>query len=560
MYEEYGRMFEVNPVKDITKLRQVNDQFNTGPVIKSGETSHRANELKGAHASSDAFDKEWINSQRCFSRGTGNLVELRTTSPLTNTIKTKGESTNFRIEINDKNRSVDYIQGIRRNESGVSLKQFSKLYAFPSEDAHGPCYDISGCDVYATPSPMDCASEHQYPGGTFTREPFVVPGLLETSDNTPALNSDRSLENRSLEFPALRICQICGEQASGCHYGALTCASCKVFFKRAAEGKQKFLCAGRNDCTIDKLRRRNCPSCRLTRCFESGMSLRARKLGKIKQATPEKSDPVWMIRASAARSVSPTLALQDQNGLLSILALIEPPVVNSGHDPAQPDSAESLLASLNELGERQLVGVVKWVKGVPGFRNLHMDDQLAVIQYSWMGIMVFSLAWRSFKNTNGKMLCFAPDLVFDEQRMQVSSMYEHCVHIQYLSQTMGRLKVTQEEFQCMKSLLLFSLVTEEGLKSQKCFDELRKNYIIELERLVTHTSQGDRGVRLFQLTQLLDSLHWVVMRLHQFTYNLFIKAQSQSMKVNFPDMIGDIISVHVPKILAGVVRPIIFHE
>lgn len=38
-------------------------------------------------------------------------------------------------------------------------------------------------------------------------------------------------------------------------------------------GKQKYLCASRNDCTIDKLRRKNCPSCRLRKCFEAGMSL-----------------------------------------------------------------------------------------------------------------------------------------------------------------------------------------------------------------------------------------------------------------------------------------------
>ncbi|KAK1804225.1 hypothetical protein P4O66_020265 [Electrophorus voltai] len=110
------------------------------------------------------------------------------------------------------------------------------------------------------------------------------------------------MENTRLLFPTFRICQICGEQASGCHYGVLTCGSCKVFFKRAAEGKQKFLCASRNDRTIDKLRRRNCPSCRLKRCIESGMSLgaqpiwfcillpQARKLGKIKQVVTVKRD------------------------------------------------------------------------------------------------------------------------------------------------------------------------------------------------------------------------------------------------------------------------------
>ncbi|KAI4904198.1 hypothetical protein NFI96_000071, partial [Prochilodus magdalenae] len=74
-------------------------------------------------------------------------------------------------------------------------------------------------------------------------------------------------------FPPQRTCLICSDEASGCHYGALTCGSCKVFFKRAAEGKQKYLCASRNDCTIDKLRRKNCPSCRLKKCFEAGMTL-----------------------------------------------------------------------------------------------------------------------------------------------------------------------------------------------------------------------------------------------------------------------------------------------
>lgn len=49
-----------------------------------------------------------------------------------------------------------------------------------------------------------------------------------------------------------------------------------------------------------------------------------------------------------------------------------------------------------------------------GFRNLHVDDQMTVIQYSWMGVMVSALVWRSYRNANGTMLCFAPDLVFNE--------------------------------------------------------------------------------------------------------------------------------------------------
>lgn len=54
---------------------------------------------------------------------------------------------------------------------------------------------------------------------------------------------------------------------------------------------------------------------------------------------------------------------------LNVLEAIEPGVVCAGHDNSQPDSFSNLLSSLNELGERQLVYVVKWAKALPGERR-----------------------------------------------------------------------------------------------------------------------------------------------------------------------------------------------
>lgn len=52
-------------------------------------------------------------------------------------------------------------------------------------------------------------------------------------------------------------------------------------------------------------------------------------------------------------------------------------------------------------------------------------------------------------------------------------------------------------------------VPMEGLKSQRCFDELRTSYIKELDRLVSHRGETTRTQRLFQLTELLDYLQSV---------------------------------------------------
>lgn len=401
-----------------------------------------------------------------------------------------------------------------------------------------------------------------YPNSNYMK-PEVGEWLDVAYNDTRVEPSREHMFPMEFFFPPQRTCLICSDEASGCHYGALTCGSCKVFFKRAAEvGKHKYLCASKNDCTIDKLRRKNCPSCRLRKCFEAGMTLGARKLKKIGQQKNQEEDHPIQEHSEVIQNPAPTsgLSYNSQVVFLNILESIEPEVVNAGHDYGQPDSAATLLTSLNELGERQLVKVVKWAKGLPGFRNLHVDDQMTVIQHSWMGVMVFALGWRSYKNVNGRMLYFAPDLVFNENRMHVSSMYEHCIRMRHLSQELLLLQITHEEFLCMKALLLFSILPVEGLKSQKYFDELRLTYINELDRLINYGMANNRPQRFYQLTRLLDSLQMTVKKLHQFTFDLFVQAQSLHTKVSFPEMIGEIISVHVPKILAGLAKPILFHQ
>ncbi|KAM8954449.1 androgen receptor [Pelodytes ibericus] len=423
----------------------------------------------------------------------------------------------------------------------------------------------------------DFPSDTWYPGPAMLgRVPYGSPMKTEMTpwmEGYPGAFGDVRLEPGrdhllpiDYYFPPQKTCLICGDEASGCHYGALTCGSCKVFFKRAAEGKQKYLCASRNDCTIDKFRRKNCPSCRLRKCYEAGMTLGARKLKKLGNLKAQEELEGSSGQGESSRDMTPNMSIPQLEGyscqpiFLNVLEAIEPIVVCAGHDNNQPDSFALLLSSLNELGERQLVHVVKWAKALPGFRNLHVNDQMTVIQYSWMGLMIFAMGWRSFKNVNSRMLYFAPDLVFNEYRMHKSRMYSQCIRMRHLAQEFGWLQITPEEFLCMKALLLFSIIPVEGLKDQKCFDELRMNYIKELDRVISckRNNPAASSRRFFQLTKLLDSVQPIARELHQFTFDLFVKAQMVS--VDFPEMMSEIISVQVPKILSGRVKPLYFHS
>lgn len=108
----------------------------------------------------------------------------------------------------------------------------------------------------------------------------------------------------------------------------------------------------------------------VNRASISFLCFSARKLKKIgQQRNPEEDHPVQE-HVEAMQNISPKTGVNfnSQVVFINILESIEPEVVNAGHDYGQPDSAATLLTSLNELGERQLVKVVKWAKGLPGRR------------------------------------------------------------------------------------------------------------------------------------------------------------------------------------------------
>ncbi|XP_062488690.1 nuclear receptor subfamily 2 group F member 5-like [Pezoporus occidentalis] len=66
-------------------------------------------------------------------------------------------------------------------------------------------------------------------------------------------------------------CRVCGDRASGKHYGQVTCEGCKSFFKRSVRRNLAYSCRGGRDCPVDQPHRNQCQYCRLRKCLRVGM-------------------------------------------------------------------------------------------------------------------------------------------------------------------------------------------------------------------------------------------------------------------------------------------------
>ncbi|XP_063704782.1 nuclear hormone receptor HR96 [Culicoides brevitarsis] len=95
--------------------------------------------------------------------------------------------------------------------------------------------------------------------------------MSESNTDKMADNGDTGSPKSSARQSRGRTCQVCGDKALGYNFNAVTCESCKAFFRRNALTKKEFTCPFNQNCEITVVTRRFCQKCRLTRCFDIGM-------------------------------------------------------------------------------------------------------------------------------------------------------------------------------------------------------------------------------------------------------------------------------------------------
>uniref|UniRef100_A0A8C2A5J6 Nuclear receptor subfamily 2, group C, member 2 n=1 Tax=Cyprinus carpio TaxID=7962 RepID=A0A8C2A5J6_CYPCA len=163
-----------------------------------------------------------------------------------------------RIQIVTEQQTGQKIQIVTALDSTVPKQQF--ILAAP---------DGSSAGKVLLASPEGTSAKQLI----FATADSLVPGRIQFL--TDAVSVERLLgkgADMSRSQP-IEYCVVCGDKASGRHYGAVSCEGCKGFFKRSVRKSLTYSCRSNQDCVVNKHHRNRCQFCRLRKCLEMGMKM-----------------------------------------------------------------------------------------------------------------------------------------------------------------------------------------------------------------------------------------------------------------------------------------------
>lgn len=220
-----------------------------------------------------------------------------------------------------------------------------------------------------------------------------------------------------------KTCLVCGDKALGYNFNAVSCESCKAFFRRNAFKEIRGRCEGKCEVTVES--RSYCKHCRLQKCFVIGMKRELILNEQQKQQRRVKIHENRLRRqgvpvsTSADEGLSPDSKSSDDNS--SIKSESEPHVLASGIDtealdglqedqrekivevmkafqlsfdapmPYQPMTAPSSTDFLN-MADSSVRRLVKMAKHLSIFRKLDQEDQICLLKGAVVEVLILRSA------------------------------------------------------------------------------------------------------------------------------------------------------------------------
>jgi len=304
------------------------------------------------------------------------------------------------------------------------------------------------------------------------------------------------------------ICQICGDRASGKHYGVYSCEGCKGFFKRTVRKDLNYTCRDDRNCVIDKRQRNRCQYCRYMKCLNQGMKREAvqEERQKNKEITPDSNEVV-------VEEPDSTYLNMPIEQILEAEQAVEP------KQEKYVEATKDAVANICQAADKQLFTLVEWARRIPHFIELPVDDQVRLIRAGWNELLIAAFSYRSIVIENGILLATGLRVSREAAREAgVGTIFDRV--LTELVAKMREMKMDQSELGCLRAIVLFNPEVKD-LTSVAEVQALRESVYATLEEHVKRSYHGDGG-RFAKLLLRLPALRSIGLKAveHLFFFKL----------------------------------------
>ncbi|KAL5020303.1 hypothetical protein ScPMuIL_003195 [Solemya velum] len=304
---------------------------------------------------------------------------------------------------------------------------------------------------------------------------------------------------------ATMACLVCGDKGSGYHYSVFSCEGCKGFFKRSVQKSLSYNCRDQGNCVINKFTRNSCQHCRFMRCMQMGMRRDAVREDRSpggkhrhkRQRTDEfcvavSTDDNYRIIQSEGVEASDEI----RDSLIESLIAADPDAIPTA-DGHQIQHVQDLgVNEVMQYGYAELKYIIDWAKKVPGFHELCMEDQMALLKSSFMELSVLRLSYRSTSLNNS--INFAEGLTIPVDIAQNMGWGKELITATIdFSKRLKDIDLDHTEF-CILNGIILTYPDASGLAEKLQVIKLQTRILDALRRYVTqqYADQPDRLGRL----------------------------------------------------------------
>lgn len=260
------------------------------------------------------------------------------------------------------------------------------------------------------------------------------------------------------------LCAICGDRASGKHYGVYSCEGCKGFFKRTVRKDLTYACRDDRNCMIDKRQRNRCQYCRYMKCLAMGMKREA--VQEERQRNKEKGE-------GEVESTSPANADMPVEKILEAELAVEP------QTDTYIDAQKDAVTNICQAADKQLFTLVEWAKRIPHFTELPLDDQVILLRAGWNELLIAAFSHRSISVKDGILLATGLHVHRSSAHQAgVGTIFDRV--LTELVAKMREMKMDKTELGCLRAIVLFN-PDAKGLTTVQEVEQLREKVYATLE-------------------------------------------------------------------------------